>query len=80
MERARVLDYNLQVQLKPHMRQYKPRPSVYYPDFIAANQAERADNVLPGTKWQHVERIRADIRDFKNKHNIDKVWRSLYVV
>lgn len=38
MERARVLDYNLQKQLRPYMKDMKPRPSVYFPDFIAANQ------------------------------------------
>lgn len=73
MERAQVLDYNLQVQLRPYMDKLKPRPSIYYPDFIAANQADRADNVISGTKWEHVEQIRADIRDFKAKHELDKV-------
>lgn len=44
----------------------KPLPSVYYPDFIAANQEERADNVLPGDDKQvHLDKIRQDIRDFK---------------
>ena len=56
------------------MEKLKPRPSVYYPDFIAANQADRADNVISGNnKWEHVEKIREDIRDFKTKHNLDKV-------
>ena len=73
MERACVLDWGLQQQLRPHMEQLKPRASVYYPDFIAANQAARADNVIPGSKWEHVEQIRADIRDFKHKQNLDKV-------
>ena len=42
----------------------KPLPSIYYPDFIAANQEERADNVIEGTKasMAHVEQIRKDIR------------------
>lgn len=74
MERAQVLDYNLQVQLRPHMEKLKPRPSIYYPDFIAANQAERADNVIPGTdKWRHLEHIRQDIRDFKSTSGVEKV-------
>jgi len=73
MERSCVLDWGLQQQLRPHMEHLRPRPSVYYPDFIAANQASRADNVLPGGKWEHVEQIRADIRDFKQKQNLDKV-------
>ena len=74
MKRAQVLDYGLQEQLIEHMRAYQPRKSIYYPDFIAANQAERADNIISGgSKWDHVEQIRADIRDFKQKKNLDKV-------
>ncbi|XP_045172571.2 inositol-3-phosphate synthase 1-A-like [Mercenaria mercenaria] len=73
MERAEVLDYNLQVQLRPYMERIKPRPSVYFPDFIAANQAERADNVINGTKQELLTRIRQDIRDFKSTSGVDKV-------
>ena len=58
MERAKVLDYDLQRQLRPMLVDMKPRPSVYYPDFIAANQSDRADNVLSGNKEDHVEQIR----------------------
>merc|ERR1719378_1715142 len=51
-----------------------PLPSIYYPDFIAANQSERADNVIPGdSKKKHLEHIRKDIRNFKAKHGLDKV-------
>lgn len=73
MKRAKVLDYDLQRQLLPEMEKLQPRPSIYYPDFIAANQSERADNVLHGTKQDHLERLRQDIRDFKNRKNLDKV-------
>lgn len=38
MERAQVLETALQQQLKPLMQGLKPRPSVYIPEFIAANQ------------------------------------------
>lgn len=38
MVRAQVLDYNLQQQLKNEMSLMKPRPGVFDPDFIAANQ------------------------------------------
>lgn len=55
MERAQVLDWSLQEMLCPHMRQLKPRPSIYIPDFIAANQEHRADNVLTGTKAKQVQ-------------------------
>ena len=48
MERAKVLDWELQQQLRPHMEKLKPRPSVYIPNFIAANQEDRADNVITG--------------------------------
>jgi myo-inositol-1-phosphate synthase len=66
MTRAKVLPYDLQRQVAPLMEGIKPLPSVYYPDFIAANQGERADNVLPGTdKQAHLEQIRKDIREFK---------------
>ena len=38
MDRARVLDYSLQKQLRPYMEKIVPRPSIYCSDFIAANQ------------------------------------------
>ncbi|XP_061197449.1 inositol-3-phosphate synthase 1-B-like [Saccostrea echinata] len=73
MERAKVLDYNLQTQLKPYMEDFKPRPSIYIPEFIAANQAERADNVLTGTKQELMTKIREDIREFKKTSSVDKI-------
>jgi len=74
MKRARVLDVGLQQQLAPHMQSMKPRPSVYYPDFIAANQSDRADNVIAGSsKSNHLEQLRADIRDFKASQQLDTV-------
>ncbi|KAK0494471.1 hypothetical protein EDD18DRAFT_1174503 [Armillaria luteobubalina] len=74
MERARVLDYDLQRQVAPHLAQIKPLPSIYYPDFIAANQEARADNVIPGSdKQAHLEHIRADIRKFKKDNGLDRV-------
>jgi len=73
MKRAEVFEFDLQRQLYPHLAELKPRPSIYYADFIAANQSDRADNVLGGTKWEQLEQIRADIRDFKAKKQVDKV-------
>ena len=73
MQRAKVFDYELQTKLRPHMQHLKPRPSIYYADFIAANQSERVDNVVGGTKWEHVTHIRNDIRDFKATNDLDKV-------
>mmetsp|Transcript_10632 Transcript_10632/g.19172 ORF Transcript_10632/g.19172 Transcript_10632/m.19172 type:complete len:523 (-) Transcript_10632:1989-3557(-) len=74
MRRAKVLDYDLQRQLDPLMADIKPRKSIYYPDFIAANQEERADNVLEGNdKLKHLEQLRNDIREFKSSNELDKV-------
>lgn len=74
MARAQVLDYDLQRQVAPHMaRLGTPLPSIYYPDFIAANQETRADNIMLGTdKQAHLEQIRADIRKFKADNNLDR--------
>lgn len=55
MERAQVLDWSLQEKLRPHMSQIKPRPSVYIPEFIAANQEQRADNLIRGSKVEQVK-------------------------
>ncbi|KAI9680679.1 MAG: Myo-inositol-1-phosphate synthase [Caeruleum heppii] len=75
MDRAAVLEPTLKAMVRPEMSKMTPLPSPYYPDFIAANQEERANNVLKGTKasMEHVEQIRKDIRDFKAKHGLDKV-------
>lgn len=40
MERAEVLEIGLQDQVRKHLAQLKPRPSIYDPDFIAANQVK----------------------------------------
>lgn len=75
MDRAGVLEPTLKALVRKEMAEMKPLPSIYYPDFIAANQEDRADNVLPGTKacMAHVEQIRKDIQDFKAQHGLDKV-------
>lgn len=82
MQRAKVLDIDLQKKLTPYLKEYKPLPSVYYPDFIALNQKDRADNIINKTesgeirtdnKWADVEKIRKDIRDFKESNKLDKV-------
>lgn len=73
MERAKVLDWDLQRQLIPHMKDIRPLPSVYFPHFIAANQKDRADNVLRGTHQELLERLRQDIREFRQAKQVDKV-------
>jgi myo-inositol-1-phosphate synthase len=71
--RSEVYELELQRLLRPHLEGLVPLPAPYYADFIAANQEARADNVLPGTKQEHLEKIRQDIRDFKAAHGLDKV-------
>jgi myo-inositol-1-phosphate synthase len=74
MERAQVLEYDLQRQVRSEMDKLTPLPSIYYPDFIAANQSDRADNLMAGDdKQAHLEQIRKDIRDFKAANELDKV-------
>ncbi|XP_069505382.1 inositol-3-phosphate synthase 1 [Ambystoma mexicanum] len=73
MKRAEVLDWQLQEQLRPHMEKLKPRPSIYIPEFIAANQEDRADHIIHGTKAEQVQQIRQDIQDFKMTSGVDKV-------
>jgi myo-inositol-1-phosphate synthase len=56
------------------MKKIVPLPSIYYPDFIAANQSGRADNLIAGNdKQKHLEHIRNDIRQFKANNKLDKV-------
>jgi myo-inositol-1-phosphate synthase len=64
MDRAAVLEPSLKSLVRKEMAEMKPLPSIYYPDFIAANQEERADNILHGSKASlaHVDQLRRDIR------------------
>ena len=73
MKRAGVFEYDLQKQLYPHLQKLKPMPSVYVKDFIAANQEDRADNVLTGSIQEQMDHLRNDIRTFKSTNGLDKV-------
>ncbi|XP_053610653.1 inositol-3-phosphate synthase isoform X2 [Plodia interpunctella] len=73
MVRAKVIDYDLQQKLKKEMATMKPRPAIYDPDFIAANQADRATNLIRGTKQEQYLQLRADIKDFRDKKKLDTV-------
>jgi myo-inositol-1-phosphate synthase len=70
-KRAKVLEPTLLDQLKADLEQIKPLPAVLNPDFIAANQEDRADNVVKGTNQELIDKLRADIRAMKEK--VDKV-------
>lgn len=76
MRRAKVLDVQLQRQLYPMMAQIRPRKALFDLNFVAANQLERADNILDSdklSKWQQVQQIISDIQDFKASKQLDKV-------
>ena len=62
MGRARVFDIDLQKQLIPYMESMVPLPGIFYPDFIAANQGSRANNIIKGTKKEQIDQIIKDIR------------------
>lgn len=45
-QRSCVLEPTLLEQLKPHLENIRPLKAALNPDFIAANQSDRSDNVL----------------------------------
>lgn len=53
-KRARVLEPTLLTELKEDLEQIVPLKAPLNPDFIAANQASRADNCLEGTNSELV--------------------------
>lgn len=71
MRQSKVLDVQLQDQLYDEMAKLVPWPAPYFPDFIAANQADRANNVLKGSKQEQLDQIRQQIRDFKQARGVD---------
>lgn len=74
---AQVLDFELQRQLVPYMKEYAPLPGIYDPDFIAANQDTRADNVVSGSKKEQLETIQRDIRAFKEQSQVCELFISV---
>lgn len=46
---------------------------IYDQDFIAANQEERADNIIKGSKADQVKAIRQHIQEFKQANQVDKI-------
>lgn len=56
------------------MSQYKPMKSIYYKDFIASNQEDRANNLIEGDdKLVHLTTIRKDIAKFREENNLKTV-------
>jgi len=73
MARGKVLDYDLQRQLRPLMEGMVPLPGIFDQTFVAANQAERADNVIEGSKASQLAKIRQDLAEFKASNSVDQV-------
>jgi len=70
-KRARVLEPSLIEQLKEDLEQMTPLPAALNPEYIAANQSDRADNVVTGTNRELIDKLRSDIRAMKAR--TDKV-------
>jgi len=71
MQRSGVLDFDLQRKLQPLMEDMVPLPGIFDQNFVAANQAERADNLIKGSKSEQLAQIRKDLRDFKSSRGVD---------
>lgn len=70
-KRAHVLEPTLIEQLKEDLEAIKPMQAALNPDFIAANQSDRADNVFHGTNQEVIDKLRKDIQEQKKR--CDKV-------
>jgi len=70
-KRAKVLEPALIEQLREELERVRPLPAALNPDFIAANQADRADNVMTGSNLELIAKIREHIREMKAR--TDKV-------
>jgi len=66
-KRAQVLEPSLIEALKEELSAITPQPAAFNGEYIAANQADRADNILSGTNRDKVDQIREDIRFMKNR-------------
>lgn len=74
VDRAGVLEPDLRNKLRPYIQDVVPMKGAFDPKFIAKNQYERADNVInESNKWKVVQQIRKDIRDFKERENVEYV-------
>ena len=72
-KRAKVLDVDLVRNVSKQLEKIYPLPGVYDAAFIASNQKDRVNNVIPGNKAAQMAQIRKDIQEFKAKNKLDKV-------
>jgi len=73
MREAKVLEPTLIDQLVPFMQALTPLPGVFIPDYIANNQSPNINHCLTGTLSTMLGKLRENIREFKEKHQLDKV-------
>lgn len=71
--RAHVYQPELCDKLKQYMEGMVPLPAIYDKDFIASNQESRVTNKIEGTKFDCYNKVRKDIREFKEKNKLDRV-------
>ena len=71
VKRSHGLEPTLIEQLREDLEQITPLPAALNPDFIAANQADRMNNVMTGTNRDLIDNIKGHIRDMKAR--TDKV-------
>jgi len=57
-KRSHVLEPMLIEQLKDDLSKIEPMPAILNPDYIASNQADRADNVRTGTNQELIDAVR----------------------
>lgn len=70
-KRAHVLEPDLINKLEDKLSKITPMKAAFNPEFIAANQADRVDNILEGTNTEVIDTIRDDIKKAKERN--DKV-------
>jgi len=75
LDRSQIFEYDLKQKLKPYMSDLVPLKSIYDPSYIAMNQKDRANNcfLMELTHKEKIDLIRQDIRNFKEKNNLDKI-------
>jgi myo-inositol-1-phosphate synthase len=60
-KRAKVLEPTLLEQLKPQLQSMSPMKAAFQPEYVASNQADRANNTLTGSNQEVIAQLRKDI-------------------
>ena len=68
---AAVLDPVQLAAVKPVLEKIEPMPGIHDPQYLRRTEGRR---IKPQTnKWEQAEALRADIRNFRNAHNVEQV-------